>query len=273
MTSMHESEQVSILGCGWLGLPLAQDLVQKGYSVKGSSTSDEKALSLRNFNIDGYRIVLKEDEVQGSIQSFLANSEALILNIPPGLRKGHKDHVSQVLQLLPHIKKSSIKKLLFVSSISVFKDGPEPPTIDHSSKPNGTSESALQLSRIETQLQKAVGFKTTILRPGGLFDSQRHPGYILSGRTGLKNPRAPLNLIHKEDVIHSIEQILKLDRWGETFNLVYPYHPAKKEYYMEFCSREGLRPPVYDEDSPSRGKIIDSSKTVQLLNLRLRHRP
>ena len=34
--------QVSILGCGWLGLPLAKSLIEKGFSVNGSTTSVEK---------------------------------------------------------------------------------------------------------------------------------------------------------------------------------------------------------------------------------------
>jgi len=35
-------QKVSILGCGWLGKPLAVFLISKGYLVKGSTTSDEK---------------------------------------------------------------------------------------------------------------------------------------------------------------------------------------------------------------------------------------
>ena len=270
---MDNSQQISILGCGWLGLPLAQELIEKGFRVKGSATSEEKAIALQKFNIEGYRLVLKEDDIRGAIQEFLTRTDVLILNIPPGLRKGSKDHVSQILQLVPYIKKAGIKNLLFISSISVFKDDFEFPTIDHSWFPNGTSEAAMQLREIETQLQQEQGFNTTVLRLGGLFDSKRHPGYVLSGKTGLKNPEAPINLVHKEDVIKGITQILKLDQWGHTFNLVYPYHPAKSDYYVEFCSTKGLKPPEYEKHRPSNGKIIDSSKTVQLLNLNLTHRP
>ena len=34
--------KISILGCGWLGFPLAKSLVEKGFSVKGSTTSENK---------------------------------------------------------------------------------------------------------------------------------------------------------------------------------------------------------------------------------------
>ncbi len=32
----------SILGCGWLGKPLAVSLLDEGFNVKGSTTSEEK---------------------------------------------------------------------------------------------------------------------------------------------------------------------------------------------------------------------------------------
>ena len=38
----EEREKISILGCGWLGLPLAKSLLAKGYKIKGSTTSESK---------------------------------------------------------------------------------------------------------------------------------------------------------------------------------------------------------------------------------------
>ena len=33
-------ESISILGCGWLGLPLAEHLIKKGYKVKSLDIQD-----------------------------------------------------------------------------------------------------------------------------------------------------------------------------------------------------------------------------------------
>ena len=38
--------KVAILGCGWLGLPLAIKLLKSGYHVNGSTTSEKRG----NFN-------------------------------------------------------------------------------------------------------------------------------------------------------------------------------------------------------------------------------
>ncbi len=35
-------QNISILGCGWLGKPLALKLNKKGCHIKGSTTSDDK---------------------------------------------------------------------------------------------------------------------------------------------------------------------------------------------------------------------------------------
>ena len=33
---------ISLLGCGWLGLPLAKQLIEKGYTVKGTTTTEDR---------------------------------------------------------------------------------------------------------------------------------------------------------------------------------------------------------------------------------------
>ena len=41
---------VSILGCGWLGKPLAISLLDDGYSLKGSTTKEEKLALLEYYH-------------------------------------------------------------------------------------------------------------------------------------------------------------------------------------------------------------------------------
>ena len=39
---MNPKQRISILGCGWLGLPLAKELLDRSFEVKGSTTSSNK---------------------------------------------------------------------------------------------------------------------------------------------------------------------------------------------------------------------------------------
>ena len=71
--------KISILGCGWLGLPLAKALLVKGFSVNGSTTSQEKLSILQNAGINPFLIQLDSKSVSGTIETFLQESTILVL--------------------------------------------------------------------------------------------------------------------------------------------------------------------------------------------------
>jgi nucleoside-diphosphate-sugar epimerase len=261
--------QISILGCGWLGLPLAKSLLEKGYSVQGSTTSIEKISNLKSEGIIPFQISLEENKIEGEIELFLGKSEILIIDIPPKLRGDSKENfVGKIETLAPFIEKSSIEKVLYVSSTSVYSD--DNSTITESFKPNPDSESGRQLLAAEKMLQSNSNFKTTVVRFGGLIGHDRHPIKFLAGRTNIENPNAPINMIHQEDCIGIIEVILrqtqnnKLEQ-NETFNAVSPYHPSRKEYYTQKAIDFGLPLPEFDESKPSVGKLILSTKIEEVL--------
>jgi ketopantoate reductase len=56
---------IGILGCGWLGVPLGKHLQQLDYTVKGSRTSESGVVELQKKGIEGYRVVLEEDQALG----------------------------------------------------------------------------------------------------------------------------------------------------------------------------------------------------------------
>lgn len=259
--------KVSVIGCGWLGFPLAKYLVREDFAVKGSTTSSDKLELLKKHNIKGYLIQLNETGISGSYSDFLANSTTVIINIPPGLRQNPtKNHVTEIRHLVAAIEEQNIKNVLYISSTSVFNDESHYPEITGETLPNATSDSAKQLIEIEQKLQNNSNFNTTILRFGGLFDDKKHPAKYLSGRSNISNPGAPINLIHKEDCIHIITTILKKKLWNTALNAVYPSHPNKKTYYSAYCERHDTPLPVFDSYTKSEGKIVKSSKLIRLLN-------
>ena len=79
--------KVSILGCGWLGFPLAKKLIEIGFEVKGSTTSESKLDILQSNNIEPFLLELSETKISECISDFLYNSDIFIIDIPPGLRK------------------------------------------------------------------------------------------------------------------------------------------------------------------------------------------
>ena len=78
---------ISILGCGWLGLPLAQTLLGRGYIVKGSTTREEKLATLEERGITPY-LIRFSPQINDDYQADFFDSEVLIVNIPPKTQRG-----------------------------------------------------------------------------------------------------------------------------------------------------------------------------------------
>jgi len=258
--------QISILGCGWLGLPLAKALLENDFSVKGSTTSVEKLSVLENLGIQAFQIELSETKIQGEVDSFLENSKILIIDIPPKLRGISKENfVSKIKNLISFIEKSAVENVLFISSTSVYGDTSTALIVTEETKTYPDTESGKQLVQAEQLLQSNSNFKTTILRFSGLIGEDRHPIKFLAGRKNIENPNAPINLIHQEDCIGIILKIIELNCWNETFNAVTPFHASRKEYYTQKAIDLNLTLPEFNSESPTFGKTISSDKAENVL--------
>jgi nucleoside-diphosphate-sugar epimerase len=258
--------KICVIGCGWLGFPLAKKLIEYGYDIHGSTTSKDKIELLENADIHPFIVHFSAEGIVGNIKDSLANCQTLIVNIPPGLRKHPEhDYVQKMTHLANALEESSISHVLFIGSTSVYDDDETIPVITERS-PTSNSEIALQLLEVEAIFQKHKKFKTTVLRFSGLFAEDRHPAKFLSGKTALKNPNAPVNLIHRNDCIDIILQIIKQDVWDEIFNASTSGHPTKKNYYTSICKMLQIPIPEFENNTLSKGKVIDSTKLVQLLN-------
>ena len=111
--------KIGIIGCGWLGLPLAKEFVSNNYKVKGSTTTKEKLEILKNEGIDAYLIDVAENSISDSFESFLYELDILIVNIPPKIRKDANSNYSEKIKEL--VKQANkVKNILFISSTSVY---------------------------------------------------------------------------------------------------------------------------------------------------------
>ena len=259
--------QISILGCGWLGFPLAKSLLEKGFSINGSTTSLEKIDVLEKAGISPFQINLFEDRIEGNLDLFLSNSNVLIIDIPPKLRGNSSENfVAKIQNIIPFIEKSSVEKVLFVSSTSVYEDTSDLRNVSEETIPNPDTESGRQLLEAEQLLQSNKNFQSTIVRFGGLIGEDRHPIKFLAGRKNIENPEGPINLIHQVDCIGIIEAIYETNSWQETYNAITPYHPIRKEYYTHKAIELNLPLPEFDESKTSIGKTILSDKVTSVLN-------
>lgn len=277
---------ISILGCGWLGLPLAKTLIENGFSVKGSTTSENKLALLKKNKIQPFLLSLFENKIEGNSKDFLNDSEILIIDIPPRLRRDISiSFVDKIKTLVTQIEKSQIKKVLFVSSISVYSDIFPIKEITEETPTNPDTESGKQLVEVEQLLLDNPNFETIILRFGGLIGEDRHPIKFLAGKENVENPDGPINFIHQEDCIGIItaiiekglrqaqydnkendEMLKQVQHDNIVFNAVSPQHPKRVEYYHKKAKNMNLALPIFAKNTESKGKIILSTKIETVLS-------
>jgi nucleoside-diphosphate-sugar epimerase len=254
-------KQILISGCGWYGWPLAEYLTEKGYTVHGSTTSEDKVPMLKKNRINGFLFRLTNNlEV---IPSEAVKSDYLIFNIPPGSNSEDDYNFSfEVRRLIQYLFLKNPKiKIIFISSTSVLDDFSG--LVDEHSPSIVKQGNGALLAHLEQWIQTMLP-TTTILRFAGLYGDGRHPAKYLAGRTGLKNGALRVNLTHLDDALGATIHVLKNQIEGEIIHVCADDHPSRKQYYTKACEMLKLPLPEFlPDDEHNTGKIIDNTKLTK----------
>lgn len=253
------SNLIGVMGCGWLGKPLAISLLKKGYVVKGTTTQVSKLSSLRDAGIDPYVVNLQHTFIDGGIEDFLEHLNTLIINIPPGLRASPQSDYSGRIKLLMEALdlNPSIKQLIYISSTGVFKDQKGNPSYSEKTAPNADDVKGAKLIAAERVISTARK-KTTIIRPGGLIGDDRHPIKYLAGKTEVSNPEAPINLTNRDYLIDVIHKVVTGAYIFPVLHAISEPHEDRINYYTRMAQTFELEPPVFSYEE-SIGKRIVST--------------
>lgn len=262
--------QIAVVGCGWLGLPLAKSLQKSGHHIVATSRSEVGCSPLRSLGFTGVQFELGASLTHEKFAP-LFNSDLLILNIPVGRKATSFDAFSTHMDdLLRQAVNSKIKHVIFVSTTSVYGD--QNAIFSEKSPTNPMTESGKINLKVEQIAQQYFVAKTTILRPAGLVGKDRHPAHYLAGKTELAAPNKVVNLVHQEDVIQSIESVIKNEIWGHTLVLSALEHPTRQDYYTWAAQQLSIAAPSFiAELGQARGKLIDASSSLGILGIHLKY--
>ncbi len=272
---MHmPSSAISILGCGWLGLPLGRTLAAQGYSIHGSTTTPEKQDALREAGITPYVLSLSPT-LAGEDVDALFETDVLFLNVPPPRgRDGLVDyHLRQIESVCDAARAGSIGWVLFASSTGVYPrtEGPadESATPEVASARDVLRPSGAALLEAERMLQAETAFDTTIVRFAGLYGGDRDPGRFMMGRDVVSGGDAPVNLIHRDDCIGIVTAILEQNVRGETFNAAADTHPTRRALYTAAAQRLEYDPPAFEPGGTN--KTVANEKVKRVLGYTFHH--
>ncbi len=247
--------KISIVGCGWLGLPLGQKLVEECHEVIGSTTQQEKFDVISNAGIQP--VLLKFQPMPFGVDfNQLFETECLIINIPPNRRELDPTVYEEQIKYLKHfIEQFKIPKVIFISSTSYY---PSTNSLVNESTAhdfeNGSNKAVVQGEKQIRQVKSDL----LVLRCGGLMGEDRIPGRWFAGKK-TKGANTPVNYIHRDDLNEIISKLIMLDSWKtDTLNLVSPEHPNRKEIYETMAEKHGFKKPIYTEPSIIPHKIVTS---------------
>lgn len=257
-------QTISILGCGWLGLPLAEKFLQLGFHVKGSTTSQTRLQILAEKGVTPFLIDCLPNKLEGDIASFL-NSKFLFLNIP--FRRDLTDpfdYFEMVKQIVFAVESSSVEFLVFASSTSVY---PEDLQIANENDRSTINEPRSQvLIDCEDLLLRNKKFRTTVIRFAGLFGGTRQFKTVVSEGHKYRSPETRLNLIYLDDCVEIVSQIFCKGIQGEIFNACCNEHPTRREFYEYLAKKNGFPIPQFDQGLMSKYKIVSNEKIKKALN-------
>lgn len=268
---------VSVIGCGWLGFPLAQQLLAQGYAVKGSTTTPAKLPVLQQAGIEAHLLQLSPLP-QGNLTALLA-ADMLVVNIPPAEKQFANEtetrHLRQMQALFAAVQKSAVQRVVLVSSTSVY--APLNRRVAEEDAVLGTPPTAAgRALRAVEQLwqQQHPRITATILRMAGLAGGSRHPGRFLAGKINVPNGNAPVNLVHLEDCIGIICEVVHQNCLHTVFNVCADEHPTRKQFYTFAAQQLQLPPPLFlppETDTATQGNYILNTRIKEQLPYRFRY--
>ncbi len=259
---MPDKETVSILGCGWFGLSLATAFLDKGFTVKGSTTSADKLPLLKAAKIEPYLInVSPKDDVYNSV---FFDCAILWICIPPKVRAGNGiDYLDKIKHVINAATLHQIKQIVFIGSTGVYGDlNKEVNELSNCPPDNASGEALLQAEEL---LKQQSSFNTTIIRFAGLIGPGRDPGTFLAGKQAIPNGYAPVNLVHLTDCIGISCAIMDKEAFGHTYIACSPSHPSRTAFYTKAAIRLGLEPPGFISEKKN-WKIVTGINAGALLN-------
>lgn len=259
---------IAVIGCGWLGEPLAKYLINAGYKVFGTTTSSDKIQRLSESGIKPSIF-----DINNFSEKDVPSADVYFINIPPSTVEGYASKIGELIQLLP----ASAQQILFCSSTSVYADKPGEATEDMVSpgqqlsfnEPDNANHGTRRSELILAEGAVWESGKSVILRLSGLFGAGRHPVKYLAGRENLSSPDAVVNLVHLDDVIAVSLALIEQKTTNRVFNVTSDEHPTRKEYYSDAAGALGLSAPKFDEKDRSTGKIISNQSIKNFLKTKI----
>ena len=267
--------RVLIVGCGYIGLPLGEELVKQGHEIFGLRRSPGAEAELRSAGIKPLLGDLTKPEQLAQLPASYDWVVNCVSASGGGVEEYRAVYLDGTRNLVAWLDAAPPKKFVYTSSTSVYgqNDGslvkessPTEPAVE-------TGKILVETERVLLDAARERKFPAVILRLAGIYGPDR--GYwlkqYLKGEAQIEGSGARiLNMIHRDDVAGAIIAALKSGRPGEVYNTVDDEPVSQLTFFQWLSGPLGKElPPSAPEDAEAVRKRGVTNKKVSNRRLRM----
>jgi nucleoside-diphosphate-sugar epimerase len=254
-----------VIGCGYVGTPLAKRLVDLGHEVWGIRRTAESAAELQQLGIKPFAADISQpgalDALPGSFD-WVVN---LVSSGKGGAAEYRQVYVEGNRNLIEWARKQPVKKIVYTSSTSVYAQNDGSAVKETSVAAPTTETSQILVEAEKVLIEAAPAIASVVLRVAGIYGPDR--GHLfkqyLKNETKIPGQGARIiNMIHRDDLVEVIIAALKNGRAGEIYNAVDDEPVSLLHFYRWLSETLGKWMPPFasEEEEPERKRAITSKK-------------
>jgi nucleoside-diphosphate-sugar epimerase len=254
--------KTTIIGCGYIGLALAEMLHQKHHFLTCTTINPK---SIKKLKKTTQKSLIMRGTDKNEVSLILENNDTIIVTVEA---KNSDEFENTYLQTAHTIKEcakeiEAPKKIIFTSKTSVYgnHDGM---WVDESAPLKAKDEFAKILIDTENTISSLndFGWSVAILRLTQVYGGENHEiidlfkeSYknVLPGHSDYYT-----NMVHRDDVVGIISYLIDHDIRG-IYNVSDDEHPTRDEFSKKICAKLNLDLPKYD---PTLADFPDNNKRV-----------
>ena len=263
--------RVLIVGCGYVGLPLAAELARQGHQVSGLQRSASDALRAAGVT-PLLGDITRPETLAGLPRDFdwVVNCAATGGGSVEDYRRLYFEGTRNLIEWLTSVNGPShtIPRFVYTSSTGVYgqNDGS---LVDETSATEPASETAQVLVATEKLLlatARESNVPAMILRASGIYGPDR--GYLLKqflqGDARIEGAGSRmLNMIHRDDLIAVIIAALERGRAGEIYNVVDDEPVSQLDFFRWLATTlDKPMPPVLAKETDVPRKRGPTNKRI-----------
>ena len=265
-------ENITILGCGYVGSALAYYWQERGHFVTGTTTSWQRVSSLAE--LVSQVVMIKGDDTS-ALESLVQGQDTIVVSVAPtgsaaadedGYSNTYLSTAKNLVKALEQIPR--VRQIIYLSSCSVYGDR-QGAWVDETSSILPQDHRSQVLYETEQTLMQAnqENRKVCILRLGGIYGPSRELISMYGGLAGMIMPgtgERVINWIHRDDIVKAIE-FARLNELEGVYNLVDDSQLTVRQQVESVCYKYGLPPVYWDESQPGR-----RGKSARISNQKLK---